>query len=65
MLSPHEQDEEESPTLREQPSGKWLIAVDRGARLIEAAIERLEAGGDVAVALEDLRRAHRLVNRGE
>jgi hypothetical protein len=56
------QDPEETPTKRDAPSGKWIVAVDRGQKLIESAIARLEAGGDVEAALSDLRDAHRLVN---
>jgi hypothetical protein len=59
-----EQDDDESPTTRESPSGKWIIAVDRGQRLIESAIARLEAGDDVQAAIEDLRAAHALVGGG-
>jgi hypothetical protein len=56
-------EEEETPTKREAPSGKWIVAVDRGQKLIESAIDRLE-GGDVETALSELREAHRLVNGG-
>lgn len=60
----HTRDEEDTPTRRESPSGRWIVAVDRGARLLEAAIARLEAGGDPGEALEDLRQAHQLVKGG-
>jgi hypothetical protein len=64
MFSLHQDDEEESPTVREAPSGRWIVAVDRGARKLEDAIARLEAGGDVATVLDELRAAHQLVNGG-
>jgi hypothetical protein len=56
------QDAEEVPTLRESPSGRWIVAVDRGARKLEGAIARLEAGADVAEVLDELREAHALVD---
>jgi hypothetical protein len=62
-----ERDEDEVPTAREVPSGKWIIAVDRAQQFIRRAIERLEAHGeipDVAAALEDLRAAASLAGGG-
>jgi hypothetical protein len=53
--------EDERPTAREAPSGRWIVAVDRGARKLEAAIALLEAGADV---LGELREIHQLVNGG-
>jgi len=38
------------------------VAVDRGARKLEEAISRLEAGADVAEVLDVLREAHALVD---
>jgi hypothetical protein len=58
-------DPDEIPTQRDAPSGKWIVAVDRGGKLIESAIARLEAGGDLEAALSELRDAHRLVNGRE
>ncbi|HZU82379.1 MAG TPA: hypothetical protein VE987_05665 [Polyangiaceae bacterium] len=55
-----ERDEDEIPTAREVPSGKWIVAVDRAQQLIRTAIDRLEAHAhiaDVAAAIEDLRAA--------
>jgi hypothetical protein len=57
-------EEEETPTRREAPSGRWIASVDRGARKLEAAIGRLEAGVDVAEVLDELKAAHQLVNNG-
>jgi hypothetical protein len=54
--------EDEEPTARESPSGRWIVAVDRGARKLEGAIARLEAGADVAEVLDELREAHALVD---
>ena len=54
----------EDETKREVPSGRWIVAVDRGARTLEGAIARIEAGADVADVLDELKRAHALVNGG-
>jgi hypothetical protein len=66
MVTKIERDDfpDEKPTRREAPSGRWLVAVDRGQKLIESAIEKLENGGDVQDVLEDLRQALALVNGG-
>ena len=53
---------EDIPTTKELPSGRWIIAVDRGARKLEAAIDAIEAGTDPADLLDVLKEAHRLVN---
>ncbi len=56
-------DEEELPTIRDAPSGAWIVSVDRASKRLEDTIARIEAGaaepGDV---LEDLKAAHALVN---
>ncbi|HEY4013776.1 MAG TPA: hypothetical protein VGM06_10580 [Polyangiaceae bacterium] len=56
--------EDETPTQREAPSGRWIVSVDRGARKLEAAISALEDGADVADVLDELKEAHTLVNGG-
>lgn len=53
---------DEISTKRQSPSGKWIVAVDRGQRLIESAIATLEAGGDVEAAIAELKAARKLVN---
>jgi hypothetical protein len=56
------QDKEESPTVRESPSGKWICDVDRASRRLEALIGSLEGEGDVADIAAELRAIHELVN---
>jgi hypothetical protein len=58
----HEDGESELATVREAPSATWIVAVDRGARKLEDAIARLEAGANVDDVLDELREAHGLVN---
>ena len=55
-------DEEEPPTVRETPSGAWIVSVDRASKRLEAAIARIEAGAAPGDVLEDLKSAHALVN---
>ncbi|MGA7124038.1 MAG: hypothetical protein WBY94_28305 [Polyangiaceae bacterium] len=62
MFSLHPFDEEEEPTVREMPSGAFIVAADRGARKLAAAIELLESGADPEDLLETLKEAHALVN---
>jgi hypothetical protein len=55
--------DQETPTRPDPPSGRWIVAVDRGERLIEGVIARL--GGpepDLATAMKELRQARALVN---
>lgn len=57
------QEDDDEPTVRDAPSGRWVIAVDRAQGLIRTAIERLEGHDeieDVGLAIEDLRRAETL-----
>jgi hypothetical protein len=58
----HEDFEEETQTVKEAPSGTWIVSVDRGSKKLEAAIAQLESGADVGAVLEELRAAHALVN---
>ncbi len=55
-------DDDELPTVRDTPSGQWIVAVDRASKRLEAAIARIESGADASDVLETLKEAHRLVN---
>jgi hypothetical protein len=54
---------DDEPDTKKLPiSGAWIVANDRGARKLAAAIELLEAGADPEDLLETLKEAHALVN---
>ncbi len=57
-------EENDEPTKKESPSGKWIVSVDRGARKLAAAIHAIDAGAEPADVVETLREAHALVNGG-
>jgi hypothetical protein len=60
-------EQDEIPTAREVPSGKWIVAVDRAQQLIRLAIDRLRPHDqipEIAAAIEDLRTAAALA-RGD
>ena len=54
--------DDETPTRREALTGKWIVAVDRGARKLEDAILRLEAGDKIEEVIEELKKIRALVN---
>ena len=58
----HDEFPGDEPTHRELPSGRWVIQVDKGARMLEHAIARLEAGAETSEVIDSLREAHRLVD---
>ena len=53
---------EESPTVREAPSGAWIVATDRAQRKLAAVIDALESGTEPADLVATLKEVHRLVH---
>ena len=63
MFSLHDPfEDDEKPTVRDTPSGAWIVSVDRASKRLELVIARIEAGAAPGDVLEDLKSAHALVN---